>query len=178
MYLLSELAGVPVEGPRAKGDSTLGDGSLEQPFIVGSESLWADTQKNKEVRLKHTNYAFYSGALQQGRYSRQRSGVSWPRCPLCIWFSFLQCRAPWSLLPKTHKVPWNAPDFIIMFFDLSGVSASTRSMSLSLESKLTWKLTLAAPADSPKTVTLLGSPPNERMFLCTQAMAACWSHRP
>ena len=42
----------------------------------------------------------------------------------------------------------------------------------------TWKLTLAPPADSPKMVTLSGSPPNERMFLCTQAMAACWSHRP
>ncbi|TNN43541.1 hypothetical protein EYF80_046253 [Liparis tanakae] len=27
-------------------------------------------------------------------------------------------------------------------------------------------------------VMLSGSPPNERMFLCTQAMAACWSHRP
>ncbi|TNN43543.1 hypothetical protein EYF80_046255 [Liparis tanakae] len=27
-------------------------------------------------------------------------------------------------------------------------------------------------------VMLSGSPPNERMFLCTQPMAACWSHRP
>ncbi|TNN43546.1 hypothetical protein EYF80_046258 [Liparis tanakae] len=43
---------------------------------------------------------------------------------------------------------------------------------------LTWKLTLAPPADSPKMVMLSGSPPNVRMFLCTQAMAACWSHRP
>lgn len=42
----------------------------------------------------------------------------------------------------------------------------------------TWKLTLAAPADSPKRVMLSGSPPNERMFLCTQAMAACWSQSP
>ncbi|TNN43548.1 hypothetical protein EYF80_046260 [Liparis tanakae] len=32
--------------------------------------------------------------------------------------------------------------------------------------------------NSPKMVMLSGSPPNVRMFLCTQAMAACWSHRP
>ena len=42
----------------------------------------------------------------------------------------------------------------------------------------TWKLTLAPPADCPKTVMLSGSPPKARMFLCTQAIPACWSHKP
>lgn len=42
----------------------------------------------------------------------------------------------------------------------------------------TWKLTLAPPADSPKMVMLSGFPPKERMFLCTQARAACWSQSP
>jgi hypothetical protein len=38
--------------------------------------------------------------------------------------------------------------------------------------------TLAPPADSPKIVTLPGSPPNENALPCTQRIAACWSIRP
>lgn len=38
-YLLSKCSWVLVNGPWAKGDSALGDGSLDDPFIVGSESL-------------------------------------------------------------------------------------------------------------------------------------------
>src|SRR5579862_6543714 len=34
------------------------------------------------------------------------------------------------------------------------------------------------PADSPKMVTLRGSPPKPAMFRCTQRSAACWSIRP
>ena len=37
---------------------------------------------------------------------------------------------------------------------------------------------LIAPADSPKTVTLPGSPPNAPMFSCTHSSAATWSSRP
>ena len=35
--------------------------------------------------------------------------------------------------------------------------------------------TSAAPADSPKIVTLFGSPPNAAMFFCTQRSAAMLS---
>lgn len=42
MYLLSKPAGVLVDGPWTKGRPALGDGSLDQPFVVGSESLWAE----------------------------------------------------------------------------------------------------------------------------------------
>ena len=38
--------------------------------------------------------------------------------------------------------------------------------------------TLAPPADSPKIVTLPGSPPNANALFCTQRIAACWSIRP
>ncbi len=38
-YLLGEPAGVPVDAPGANGDTALGDGSLEQPFVVGSKGL-------------------------------------------------------------------------------------------------------------------------------------------
>ena len=38
--------------------------------------------------------------------------------------------------------------------------------------------TLKPPADSPKTVTLCGSPPNAAMLSRTQARAANWSRRP
>lgn len=38
--------------------------------------------------------------------------------------------------------------------------------------------TLCAPADSPKMVTLSGSPPNTAMFFCTHLSAAIWSSRP
>ena len=38
--------------------------------------------------------------------------------------------------------------------------------------------TLAPPADSPKIVTLPGSPPNANALPCTQRIAACWSIRP
>jgi len=38
--------------------------------------------------------------------------------------------------------------------------------------------TLIAPADSPKTVTLPGSPPKAAMFSLTQASAASWSSNP
>jgi len=41
-----------------------------------------------------------------------------------------------------------------------------------------WWQTLDPPADSPKMVTLCGSPPNALMFSCTQRSAACWSCRP
>src|ERR1700678_2347971 len=34
------------------------------------------------------------------------------------------------------------------------------------------------PADSPKMVTLRGSPPKVTMLRCTQRSAACWSIRP
>src|ERR1700691_2088134 len=34
------------------------------------------------------------------------------------------------------------------------------------------------PADSPKMVTLRGSPPKLTMLRCTQRRAACWSIRP
>lgn len=42
MYLLSELARVLVDSPGAKCHSTLGDGSPDDAFIVGSESLWVE----------------------------------------------------------------------------------------------------------------------------------------
>lgn len=42
----------------------------------------------------------------------------------------------------------------------------------------TCRETLAPPADSPKMVMLLGSPPKAAMFLFTHAMAMCWSRRP
>ena len=38
--------------------------------------------------------------------------------------------------------------------------------------------TLAAPADSPNSVTSRGLPPKARAFRCTQRSAACWSMRP
>ena len=37
---------------------------------------------------------------------------------------------------------------------------------------------LIAPADSPKSVTFLASPPNRAMFSRTQRSAAIWSSRP
>lgn len=37
---------------------------------------------------------------------------------------------------------------------------------------------LIPPADSPKTVTLPGSPPNAPMLSCTHSSAATWSRRP
>ena len=40
------------------------------------------------------------------------------------------------------------------------------------------ELTEKEPADSPKTVTLLGSPPKAAMLRWTQARAAAWSRRP
>ena len=39
-------------------------------------------------------------------------------------------------------------------------------------------VTLMAPADSPKMVTLPGSPPNASMLRCTHSSAATWSSRP
>jgi len=39
-------------------------------------------------------------------------------------------------------------------------------------------VTLMAPADSPKIVTLPGSPPNAAMFCCTHSNAAIWSSSP
>lgn len=53
-HLLGEPAGVLVDGPWAKGDPALGDGSLEQPFVVGRERLWTDAQRLKEVGLLRT----------------------------------------------------------------------------------------------------------------------------
>ena len=41
-----------------------------------------------------------------------------------------------------------------------------------------WELTEKEPADSPKRVMLLGSPPKLEMLRLTQAMAAAWSRRP
>ena len=41
-----------------------------------------------------------------------------------------------------------------------------------------WSQTLDPPADSPKMVTLRGSPPKAAMFCRTQRMAACWSCTP
>jgi hypothetical protein len=41
-----------------------------------------------------------------------------------------------------------------------------------------WALTEMEPADSPKMVTLSGSPPKAAMFFWTQARAAVWSRRP
>lgn len=46
MYLLSQPAGVMVDGPGANSDPALGDGSLKQSFVVGSKSLWA----HREIR--------------------------------------------------------------------------------------------------------------------------------
>ncbi len=46
MYLLSKLAGVPVDAPGANCDTALRDSSIEQPLVVGSESLRADGQKD------------------------------------------------------------------------------------------------------------------------------------
>ncbi len=39
-------------------------------------------------------------------------------------------------------------------------------------------VTALAPADSPMTVTLPGSPPNARMLSRTHSSAATWSRRP
>ena len=39
-------------------------------------------------------------------------------------------------------------------------------------------VTEMAPADSPKIVTLSGSPPNAAMLSCTQRSAASWSRSP
>ena len=39
-------------------------------------------------------------------------------------------------------------------------------------------LTAKEPADSPKIVTLPGSPPNAAMFFFTHCSAATWSSRP
>lgn len=39
-------------------------------------------------------------------------------------------------------------------------------------------LTLSPPADSPKRVTRLGSPPNAAMFCCTHCRANRWSRKP
>src|SRR4029077_1527402 len=41
-----------------------------------------------------------------------------------------------------------------------------------------WWQMLDPPADSPKMVTLFGSPPNAPMLRRTQRIAACWSWSP
>ena len=41
-----------------------------------------------------------------------------------------------------------------------------------------WLWTLRPPADSPKIVTRVGSPPKKKMLRCTQRSASCWSMRP
>src|SRR5438270_5718389 len=41
-----------------------------------------------------------------------------------------------------------------------------------------WALTEMEPADSPKMVTLAGSPPKAAMLFLTQVRAAVWSRRP
>lgn len=109
-YLLSKCSWVIVNGPWTKGDSTLGDGSLDHPFIVGSESL-----------------------------------LGWNKCVITL-----------SRL----------------------IMCVMQNLQNHLKTLVTWKLTLAPPADSPNSVMLSGLPPNERIFLYTQAMAACWSHKP
>ncbi len=43
---------------------------------------------------------------------------------------------------------------------------------------MTSESTEKAPADSPKIVTFLGSPPNAWIFLCTHWRAARWSRKP
>lgn len=46
MYLLSDPAGVLDNTPGAKGNTTLGDGPLDQPSVVGSECLWQTEKKD------------------------------------------------------------------------------------------------------------------------------------
>lgn len=42
-YLLCNLAWVPAHSPWAEGNTALGDGSLEQPFVMGRQSLCSNT---------------------------------------------------------------------------------------------------------------------------------------
>ena len=42
-HLLCGLEWVPVHSPGAERNTALGDGSLEQPFVVGGDHLWRNT---------------------------------------------------------------------------------------------------------------------------------------
>lgn len=55
VYLLSQPAGVPVDAPWAKGHPTLGDCSLDHPFVEGSESLGPLQKKDLEIRIIFKN---------------------------------------------------------------------------------------------------------------------------
>ena len=58
------------------------------------------------------------------------------------------------------------------------LSLIARSKSPRLPGDTTWKQTSKEPADSPKMVTLSGSPPNAEMLARTHSSAARWSRRP
>ena len=58
------------------------------------------------------------------------------------------------------------------------LSAIARENRPSAVGEAMFAQTLAPPADSPKIVTLPGSPPNANALPCTQRIAACWSIRP
>lgn len=51
-YLLSKSAGVFVDCPGASGNPTLGDGSLEKPFVVRSKGLKVYTERLFKMLLQ------------------------------------------------------------------------------------------------------------------------------